>query len=179
MGVPGGYAAAPGSIPVFAGAPQAPTSHERKVWVAIIVVAVLVGGYYYYFWRQKPATATSPVTQTQPGQAQPGGQGQPPPVDNATLVQEQSIAGHWKAIYGFVEVTNAAWTNHASVAILSATMECDQYSANGGQLSQMRTTLNGPVQPGGTATFNPFQMGSVSTYMTRVNCGIVAVTPVS
>jgi hypothetical protein len=37
--------------------------------------------------------------------------------------------------------------------------------------------LNGPVQPGGTITFNPFQMGSVSMYMSRVNCLIVAVTP--
>jgi hypothetical protein len=38
-------------------------------------------------------------------------------------------------------------------------------------------TLNGPVQRGGKVTFNPFQMGEVSNYMTKVNCWIVAVTP--
>jgi hypothetical protein len=146
------------------------------VWVGIFLVAVLAGSYFYS--KQKTMAATPPAAPAQPAQGQPAGQA-PPPVDNATLVQQQSFAGHWRAIYGYVGVTNSAWTNHSTVAIQSATLECDQYSANGNQLSQMRTTLNGPVQPGNTATFNPFQMGSVSTYMTRVNCEIVAVTPAS
>jgi hypothetical protein len=133
--------------------------------VVIVIAAILAGSYYY---SKNKAAATPP----QAAPAQPGVQGQPVP-----LVQQQSFAGHWKAIYGFVEVTNASWTNHSATAIQSASLECDQYSANGAKLSQMQTNLNGPVQPGATVTFNPFQMGSVSTYMSRVNCFIVAVTP--
>ena len=166
---PGGYAAA-GSIPVVVGAPQAPANRGGMMWVAIVVVVLLAGAYYYS--KEKPAAATTPAAPAQPGTPAP-------PVDDATLVLQQSVGGHWKAIYGYVEVTNAAWTNHSSIAIQSATLECDQYSANGGELSQMRTTLNGPVQPGGTANFNPFQMGSVSTYMSRVNCEIVGITRAS
>jgi hypothetical protein len=59
----------------------------------------------------------------------------------------------------------------------AAILECDQYAANGADLSQMRTTLNGPVPPGGTTKFNPFQMGAVNPYMAKVNCAIVDVNP--
>lgn len=167
---PSGYAVA-GGIPVVVRAPQAPANRGGMVWVAIVVVVLLAGAYYYS--KEKPAaTTTTPAAPAQPGTPAP-------PVDDATLVLQQSVAGHWKAIYGYVEVTNAAWTNHSSIVVQSATLECDQYSANGGELSQMRTTLNGPVQPGGTANFNPFQMGSVSTYMSRVNCEIVGITRAS
>jgi hypothetical protein len=101
-------------------------------------------------------------------------QGQP-----VSPVQQQSFSGNWRAIYGYVGVTNARWTNRSSIAIQSATLQCDQYAANGADLTQTQMTLNGPVQPGGTTTFNPFQMGAVNVYMTRVNCAIVAVTPSS
>jgi hypothetical protein len=74
-----------------------------------------------------------------------------------------------------VQVTNGAWTNNSSVAIQSAVLECDQYSSNGADVAQARMTLNGPAQPGATITFNPFQMGAVNVYMTRVNCAIVSV----
>jgi hypothetical protein len=47
----------------------------------------------------------------------------------------------------------------------------------GTDLAQMQTTLNGPVQPGGTATFNPFQMGGAVMNMHSVNCTIMSVTP--
>ena len=46
-------------------------------------------------------------------------------------------------------------------------------------LAQMRMTLNGPVQPGGTVTFSPFQMGGAVMNMQTANCAIVAVTPAS
>jgi hypothetical protein len=144
------------------------------VWVAIFLVAVLAGSYFYS--KAKPAAGAPPATPAQPGApALPGTPGQPG--NNAALAQEQSFAGHWRAIYGHVEVTNASWTNHSTVAMQSATLQCDQYAANGTDLSQIRTTLNGPVQPGSTTIFNPFQMGSVSAYMSRVNCVIVAVAP--
>jgi hypothetical protein len=137
-----------------------------------MVAAVVVGGYYYS--KQNSASTPTPAP-AQPGApAAPGVQGQ-----QVTPVQQQSFSGHWQAIYGNVEVTNGSWTNRSSVTIQSAILQCDQYSANGADLSQARMTLNGPVQPGGTTTFNPFQMGAVNVYMTRVNCAIVAVTPAS
>jgi hypothetical protein len=181
MAFPSGYAAAP--VPVAAGGPETAANHTGKMWMWIVIFAILVGGYYYS--KNKQATATPPAapagTAPQGAPAQPGGtapQGTPAqPVTSGALLQEQSFAGHWRAIYGFVGLTNTSWTNNSNVVMQSATLECDQYSANGTKLSQMQTTLNGPVQPGRTATFNPFQMGSVSTYMSRVNCFIVAVTP--
>jgi hypothetical protein len=133
--------------------------------VAIVIVAVLAGSYFY---SKKPATATA----TPGTPASPGVQGQP-----VSPVDQQTFVGHWRAIYGYVGVTNASWTNHSAAAMQSATLQCDQYAANGADLSQTRMTLNGPVQPGGTTTFNPFQMGAVNVYMSRVNCVIVAVTP--
>jgi hypothetical protein len=154
------------------------------MWAWIVVLGLVAAGYSYYSNNKQaapapPAGATPPAAGTPPAAAtppaapgQPVVQGQP-----VALVQQQSFDGHWKAIYGMVEVTNAAWTNHSAVAIQSAVLQCDQYAANGADLSQNRTTLNGPVQPGGTATFNPFQMGAVTVYMSRVTCAIVAVTP--
>lgn len=179
MAVAGGYALH-GPGPVAAGGTEAPATSGGKMWTWIAIAAILLLGYSYL--KNKTATATPPAAPAQPAgtapagaPAQQGTAGQP--VTSGPVLQQQTFAGHWQAIYGFVEVTNTSWTNHSAAAMQSATLECDQYSANGSLLSQMRTTLNGPVQPGGTGTFNPFQMGSVSTYMSRVNCFIVAVTP--
>jgi hypothetical protein len=156
------------AIPVVIQAPP-PAKRGGMTWVVIGVVALLVGGYAYK--KYKPATNGDGTPSGAPSQTGPQ--------DPATLVREQNFSGHWQAVYGFVDLTNTSWTNHAPVAMQSATLECDQYSANGTQLSQFQTRLNGPVQPGTTVTFNPFQMGSVSTYMTRVTCSIVAVVPAS
>jgi hypothetical protein len=186
MAVPGYYALHGPAPVVVGGPPVAAANHTGKMWTWIVILAILAGGYYYS--KNKQATATPPAAPAQPSgtapqgaPAQPGGtapQGTPAqPATNGPLVQQQSFAGHWRAIYGYVGLTNTSWTNHSNVVMQSATLECDQYSANGTDLAQMQTTLNGPVQPGGTATFNPFQMGSVATYMSKVNCFIVAVTP--
>jgi len=196
--VPVAYAApVPAPIPVFVSTPAPPAKTSSKVWTWIIIAAVLLGGYYYSKTTTsttptpaapaqpgapaepgapaQPGTPAQPGVPTQPGApAQPGVQGQP-----VSPVQQQSFSGNWRAIYGYVGVTNARWTNRSSIAIQSATLQCDQYAANGADLTQTQMTLNGPVQPGGTTTFNPFQMGAVNVYMTRVNCAIVAVTPSS
>jgi zinc-ribbon domain len=181
LAVPVSYAAS-APPPVAAGVAEAPAKSGGKMWTWIVVLGLVAAAYSYYA-KIKPAAATPPATPPATGTptgtpptapAQPGVQA--PPV---SLVQLQSFGGHWKAIYGMVEVTNAAWTNHSTAVVQSAVLECDQYAANGTNLSQMRTTLNGPVQPGGTATFNPFQMGAVTVYMSRVNCNIVTVNPAS
>jgi hypothetical protein len=64
------------------------------------------------------------------------------------------------------------------VTVASATLECDQYDAAGNELDQMRTTVNGPVQPGGTDTFNPFSMGAVANNLNKVTCTIMYAKPV-
>ena len=61
------------------------------------------------------------------------------------------------------------------MAVQSSTLECDQVDNNNTTLDQMRTTLNGPVQPGANATFNPFNMGAVAANMTKVNCYVTHV----
>ena len=147
--------AAPGAIPIAVALPQAPP--KRGGWLGTVIVIVLAVGGWYYYSRHK----TTPT----------------PPVTTAQLAQQQNFAGHWESVIGFIEVSNSKWTNNSKVAIQSATLECDQYSSNGSDLAQMRTTLNGPLQPGGYQTFNTFQMGTVADYMNRVTCWIVDVSP--
>ena len=75
-------------------------------------------------------------------------------------------------------ITNGKWTNHATVPIASATLECDQYNEYGTDLAQMRTALNGPLQAGATQSYNPFQMGAVARDVNKVTCTIVHVKAV-
>jgi zinc-ribbon domain len=154
---PGPYAT-PGTIPIMVTMPpQAPAKRGGMMWV-LVVLAVLVGGYFYI----KPKPTPPP----------------PPPPDPAALTKQQAFDAHWDDVYGFVQISNGKWTNHANVAIDSATLECDQYNTYGTDLAQMRTTLNGPLNPGATSSYNPFQMGAVATNVNRVTCTIVHVRPV-
>jgi hypothetical protein len=149
---PGQYAA-PGPIPIAIAVPPAQAKHGGR-WGSIILLLALGGaGYYYYTHRTPPA----------------------PPVDNATLTKQQAFDAHWDAINGFIQISNGKWTNNSQVPVQSATLECDQYDAAGTNLDQMRTTLNGPLQPGATDNFNPFQMGAVANNLNRVTCSIVHV----
>lgn len=153
---PGTYAA-PGTIPIMVTMPpQAAAKRGGTMWV-LVALAVLVGGYFYF--KPKP---TPP----------------PPPPDPAALTKQQAFDAHWDDVYGFVQISNGKWTSHANVAIDSATLECDQYNSYGTDLAQMRTTLNGPLQPGATSSYNPFQMGAVATNVNKVTCTIVHVKPV-
>jgi hypothetical protein len=177
-----------GAPPVAVPLPQAqPMKHS---WATTVIVLVLLaaGGYYYQKHQQaapaapQPGTApTQPATAPQP--AQPGtGPSQPgaaPSVPGGSqgLAQLQAFAGHWQVVNGYVVISNGIWKNNANVAMQSAVLECDQFNLGRANLAQMRTTLNGPVQPGGTATFNAFQMGGVVMNMNSVNCAIMAVTP--
>jgi hypothetical protein len=174
--------------------PAAPA--KRGGWVWALVIVVVLGGLYYigkHNEQTQPGTApTQPGTAPQPGNpGQPGGApgsapqpgapvqpGDPGPGGpNEALVQLQSFGGQWHAIGGYVQISNARWTNRSTVAMQSAVLECDQYASTGAVLAQMRTTLNGPVQAGGSGTYNPFNMGTIAQNLNWVNCGIVAVTP--
>jgi hypothetical protein len=198
----------PAAMPVLAGGHEHSGKGNGKVWAGIVVAVVLAGSYFSSLQKAAPAPATAPAqpgaqpaAPAQPGvatapaapaqpnaPAQPGfpapsgapnqpGISVPGPANMAVL--QQSFSGQWKAIYGAVEVTNSSWTNHSSVAMQQAILQCDQFSAAGADLSQMRMTLNGPVPAGGTTNFNPFQMGAVNPMMSKVNCAIVDVNPVN
>lgn len=172
---PGVYAA-PGPIPIAPGAmpmpmpmpmvQQPPAKKGVTFGTLVVLAAVALGGYYYYthYWVKDhpPAAAKS---QSQGGTA-------------AALGKQQAFDAHWQTVNGFVQLSNGKWTNNANVAIQTSTLECDQYDSGGNLLDQMRTTLNGPVQPGATDTFNPFTVGAVASNLNRVTCTIMYAKPV-
>ena len=189
-GVPSPFAAH-GPTPVVMGMPQpAPAKGGGMLWTVIVVAAIL-GGSYYYSQHNPPAPAQQqpgvPGQQPVPGQPgvpnQPGGYPEQQPGNpgqsgnNAALVRLQMFGGRWDAMNGFIQVSQARWTNRANVVVQSATLECIQFAANGAAIAQMQTTLHGPVQPQATSTYGPFQMGAISPYLANVKCGIVAVRP--
>jgi hypothetical protein len=159
--------------------PQAPAQSGSKIWAWIVVAVLAVGGYYYYTHQPAPTPATPPATP-----AAPGAPGAPAPATppaqgaEAALVKLQVFNAHWQTVNGFVQISNGVWTNNATVAVQKSTLECDQADANNNTLGEMRTTLNGPIQPAANATFNPFNMGAVTANMTKVNCFITHVTQV-
>lgn len=89
------------------------------------------------------------------------------------------FGGRWDGVNGSVQISQARWTNNASVIVQTATLECVQYAATGAVLTQNQTTLNGPVRPQVTSYYGSFQIGSMAPNLAKVNCGIVGVTPAS
>jgi hypothetical protein len=146
----------------------------------LVVVALAAGGYYY--WHKPPAPATPPAVPA-PAVPAPGAPAPAAPKPgsgaNAALAKLQVFSAHWQPVSGFVQISNAVWTNNATVPIQSSTLECDQYDANNNDLDQMSSTLNGPVQPAANATFNPFNMGAAAANMTHVSCTITRVVQVA
>jgi hypothetical protein len=169
--MPGPYAA-PGAMPASYAAPvpvpvqvaiaQQPPAKKGVTFGTLAVVAALaLGGYYYYthdYMKDHPPAASK--SQPQTGTA-------------AALGKQQAFDAHWQTVNGYVQLSNGKWTNNANVAVQTSTLECDQYDLSGNLLDQMRTTLNGPVQPGGTDTFNPFTVGAVANHLNRVTCTIL------
>lgn len=152
--MPGMYAA-PGAIPMaVAMPPQAPAKRGITLGTVVIIAALAAAGYYYY------KNYYVPEHQKQNGGA-------------AALGKLQAFDAHWQTVNGYIELTNGKWTNNSTVAVQSATLECDQYDAGGNDLDQMRTTLTGPVNPGGTDSFNPFNMGAVANNLNKVTCTIL------
>jgi hypothetical protein len=147
--------------------PQAPAQSGNKMWTWIIVAVLAAGGYYYYTHKPPVTPATPPAAPT-PGAG-----------SNAALAKLQVFSAHWQAVSGVIQISNGTWVDNATVPIQSSTLECDQYDANNNDLDQMTTTLNGPIQPAATLTFNPFNMGAVAANMTKVSCFITTVVQVA
>ena len=173
----------PTPIPVAYVPPQTGAAAQNKngmLGTVIIVVIAAAIGYYFY---NKSHTTTNPPTTTTPPATQPGAPTNPPPSTggnsgNAALVQQQQLDAQWQATGGFIMVT-AKWTNSSTVNLATAVMECDQYDANGTDLSQFRVTLNGPTPANTWSSYSNVQMGAVANGMTKLACKIAHVTPTS
>ncbi len=175
------YYPPPGQIPIVA--PQAVPAHHGGAWWVVIIAAALFGFWWIGTHDQpnQPAgtTPTPPATTPTPGAAptpapQPGG-------SNAALVAQQNYTTQWSVVNGDVQLSNQQWVNQSNVAIQSADMECDQYDQNGSDLAQKHVQLTdqtgAAVKPGETEQFGNLDIGPAVAGLTKVNCGIVAVTP--
>jgi hypothetical protein len=185
--VAGSYASF-GAPPVAVPLPQAAPMKHSWATTVIVLVVLAAGGYYYQKYQAAPADPqpgnppAQPAQAPAPGTPAPAAPSQPgaaPPVAGGgqAAAPQQAFAGHWQVDNGFVVISNGTWKNNSNTAMQSAVLECDQFNAGRTDLAQMKMTLNGPVQPGGTVTFNSFQMGGAVMNMQTVNCGIIAVTP--
>jgi hypothetical protein len=161
---------APGQIPIVTMPQPVPKSHGW-IWGAIIVVGILYGLYYI---GKNDQNQTQPGAAPQPAGTQPGG-------PNATLLRQQIFTSQWRVTNGDVQIYNQLWENRSTVAVASATAECDEVDQNGSVLAQKSIDLSdqtgGAVQPGHTLTFDPLDIGQAVQGLSKVNCGIVAVTP--
>jgi hypothetical protein len=160
----------PGQIPIVTMPQPVPKSHGW-IWGAIIVVGILYGLYYI---GKNDQNQTQPGAAPQPAGTQPGG-------PNATLLRQQIFTSQWRVTNGDVQIYNQLWENRSTVAVASATAECDEVDQNGSVLAQKSIDLSdqtgGAVQPGHTLTFDPLDIGQAVQGLSKVNCGIVAVTP--
>ncbi|MGB9030755.1 MAG: hypothetical protein WCC27_11600, partial [Acidobacteriaceae bacterium] len=171
----------PTPIPV-AYVPQQPAAAGQNKGLMGTLFVILVAGLIGWYFYNKAHTNTTPPATTPPA-TQPGPSTNPPPSTggnggNAALVKQQDLSANWQATNGFVVVT-AKWSNNATVNLASAVMECDQYDANGTDLSQFRVTLNGPTPPNTWSSYSNVQMGAVANGMTKLACRIAHVTPAS
>ena len=155
---PGMYAVPPGTIPVAVGVPPQVPAKKNNTLGTIIVLALLAGGGYYYYTHHSP-----PAPAPKPGSS------------NSDLAKQQDFEASWQNVNGAIQVFNGSWKNNATVSVQTATLECDQLDGSGNTLDEMRTTLNGPVAAGATATFNPFSMGAVAANLNKVHCYVVHV----
>lgn len=153
-----------GAAPISAGIPTAPPAAPQKrsgmTGTLVVLAAIVGGGYYYYNHGKTPAPTPGPT---------------PPPSTDKALVQQQSFNAQWQDENGMLVLTSAKWTNSANVTLSSATVQCEQYNADGTDLSQYRVTLNGPTEGNTTSTYSNIQIGVVASGMSKVNCDVVHV----
>ncbi len=152
----------PGQIPVVMAMPPAPVKRRGRMSTIIIIVLVLWFGYYYITHRVPPITPAQEAAAV------------------AALTKQQSFDCNFRNADGYLQINDGKWTNHSSVAIQAATLECDQTDVNGTDLDEMRINLKspqGPLQPGTSQSYNAFQMGEIANYASKVHCTVVTVTP--
>ena len=172
----------PTHIPLAYVPPQAASAQNKNGILGTVFIVVIAAAIGYYFYN-KTHTTNPPATSTPPA-SQPGAPTNSPPPStggtggNTALIQQQQLDAQWQATAGFMMVT-AKWTNSSTVNLATAVMECDQYDANGTELSQFRVTLNGPTPANTWSSYSNVKMGAVANGMTKLACRIAHVTPAS
>ena len=163
------YYPAPGQIPIIM--PQEVPKHHGGAWWVIIIAAVLFGLWWIGTHDQPNTTPTPTPT---PGGAPAGG-------PNAATIAQQVYTTQWSVVNGDVQLTNQKWVNQSNVSIQSADLECDQYDQSGADLAQKHVQLTdqtgAAVKAGDTEQFGNLDIGAAVQGLTKVNCGIVGVTP--
>ena len=158
----------PAAAAIPAGIPPTPQAAQQKrggmIGTLLVLAAIVGGGYYYSNHGKAPAPSPAPT----PGPT-------PPASNDKALVQQQSFNAQWQDESGMLVLTSAKWTNSANVTLSSATVQCEQYNADGTDLSQYRVTLTGPTEGNTTSTYSNIQIGAVASGMSKVNCDVVHV----
>jgi hypothetical protein len=164
------YYPPPGQIPIMA-APQEVPKHHGGAWWIIIIAGVLFGLWYIGTHDQQSQQAPTP----------PPGGAPAPTGPNAAILAQQVYTTNWNVINGDLHLSNQQWVNNSTTTIQSADLECDQYDQTGADLAQKHVQLTdqtgGAVKPGTTESFGDLDLGAAVTGLTKVNCGIVGVTP--
>ena len=151
--------------------------HHGGAWWVIIIAGVLFG-----LWWIGTHDQQSQQPGTPPAGATPPPGGAPPAAGpNAGAVAQQAYTTDWNVVNGDVHLSNQKWVNNSNVTIQSADLECDQYDQTGADLAQKHVALTdqtgASIKPGDTEQFGDLDLGPAVTGLTKVNCGIVGVTP--
>ena len=144
-GVPHQHPPAPAPIPIMM-PPPAPAKGSSLKWIVMVLI-VVAGGFYYNHYRHQQ--------------------------QHQALAQAQQFIGNWDNVNGFVQISQGQWRNGSTVIIQSVTLECTQFAQSGQAISHFDSRLNGPVQPGQTILFNPFQMGQMAQGVSKLQCSVV------
>jgi hypothetical protein len=151
--------------------PQEVPKHHGGAWWVIIIAAVLFGLWWIGTHDQQ---SQQPVATPPPGGAPAAG-------PNAALIAQQNYTTQWNVVNGDVHLSNQKWVNQSNVTLQSADLECDQYDQSGSDLAQKHVQLTdqtgATVKPGDTEQFSDLDIGPAVQGLTKVNCGIVGVTP--
>ena len=164
------YYPPPGQIPVMVPPQEVPKHHGAAWWV------VIIGGVLFGLWYIGTHDQTSQQAPTPP----PGG-APPATGPNAAIIAQQTYTTQWNVVNGDVHLSNQQWANNSQTTIQSADLECDQYDQTGADQAQKHVDLTdqtgAAVKPGTTEQFGDLDIGAAVTGLTKVNCGIVGVTP--
>ena len=164
------YYPAPGQIPIMV-PPQEVPKHHGYAWWIVIIAGVLFGLWYIGTHDQQSQQTPTP----------PPGGAPPATGPNAAIIAQQAYTTNWNVINGDLHLSNQQWVNNSQTTIQSADLECDQYDQTGADQAQKHVDLTdqtgAAVKPGTTEQFGDLDIGAAVTNLTKVNCGIVGVTP--
>jgi hypothetical protein len=171
------YYPPPGQIPMMAVPPQEVPKHHGAAWWVVIIAGVLFGLWWIGTHDQQSQQPATPPA----GGAPPTGGAPPAAGPNAGAVAQQAYTTNWNVVNGDVHLSNQKWVNNSNVTIQSADLECDQYDQTGADLAQKHVQLTdqtgASIKPGDTEQFGDLDLGPAVPNLTKVNCGIVGVTP--